>query len=135
MTPNLEQDELLTEIKISPWQESHGYAFVEFSRRHGDFAIAGVGCLIALDTNQNVKRIAITIIGVSSTPVRLFEAEKAVIGNRLQEDLMAHFDHEISLLEASNDAQTTAVYRKKIASTLLRRAINQATHRAQQGLN
>lgn len=134
MTPNLEQDELLTEIKISPWHESHGYAFVEFSRRHGDFAIAGVGCLIALDSNQNIKRLAISIIGVASTPVRLFEAEKTVIGNRLHEDLLAHLDQEISLLEASNDAQTTGIYRKKIASVLLRRAINQATQRAQQGL-
>ena len=61
----------------------------------------------------------------------VFEAEKAVIGNRLHEDLIAHLDHEISLLEASNDAQTTGVYRKKIASTLLRRAINQAIQRAQ----
>ena len=72
---------------------------------------------------------------MASTPVRLFEAEKTVIGNRLHEDLLAHLDQEISLLEASNDAQTTGIYRKKIASVLLRRAINQATQRAQQGLN
>jgi CO/xanthine dehydrogenase FAD-binding subunit len=89
---------------------------------------------VTLDSNQNIKRLAISIIGVASTPVRLFEAEKAVIGNRLHEDLIAHLDHEISLLEASNDAQTTGIYRKKIASTLLRRAINKATQRAHQSL-
>lgn len=132
MTPNLEHDELLTEIQLTPWQESHGYAFEEFSRRHGDFAIAGVGCLIALDPNACIRRIAISIIGVTSVPVRLFDAEKAMIGQTVNDSLLAYVDHAISLLEASNDAQTSGNYRKKIASNLCHRVIHQATHRAKQ---
>src|SRR5271155_4316954 len=39
MTPALEPDELLTGAAFPSWSEQHGFAFVEFSRRHGDFAI------------------------------------------------------------------------------------------------
>ena len=46
MTPATEMDELLTGVKIPAWAEGHGYAFVEFARRHGDFAITSAAALL-----------------------------------------------------------------------------------------
>jgi carbon-monoxide dehydrogenase medium subunit len=46
MTPALEPDELLTGATFPSWPAGHGYAFVEFSRRHGDFAIVSAAVLI-----------------------------------------------------------------------------------------
>src|SRR5229473_3643653 len=46
MTPALEPTELLIGIRFPQWAPRHGYAFVEFSRRHGDFAITSAAVLI-----------------------------------------------------------------------------------------
>ncbi|MEX2454296.1 MAG: FAD binding domain-containing protein [Rhodospirillaceae bacterium] len=40
MTPSFDLDEMVTDIRVPLWPEGHGYGFVEFARRHGDFAIA-----------------------------------------------------------------------------------------------
>ena len=37
----IEPDELLTEICLPRWPAGAGWSFIEFSRRHGDFAICG----------------------------------------------------------------------------------------------
>src|SRR5450755_1783863 len=39
MTSALQPDECLTKIRIPLWPQGHGHGFVEFARRHGDFAI------------------------------------------------------------------------------------------------
>ena len=46
MTPAIEEDELVTSIRIPCWPDGHGFGFVEFSRRHGDFAIASAAVLL-----------------------------------------------------------------------------------------
>lgn len=130
MTPNLQAEELLTEIEFAPWQVPHGYAFAEFSRRHGDFAIAGVGCLVALDTSGLISRIAMSVVGVSSTPCRLIRAEADLVGHQPDDKALAVVNQAIAELEASSDAQTSAQYRKRIASVLMSRALKQAVDRA-----
>lgn len=130
MTPNLEADELLTDVEFSPWTMPHGHAFVEFSRRHGDFAIAGVGCLLALDRSGLIKRIALSVIGVSSTPFRLTGTENDLIGNKPDDNALAYIHQAIDGIEASSDAQTSGQYRKRIARVLASRALEQASERA-----
>src|SRR6201987_2139856 len=36
MTPAIEPDELVTGARFPVWPDRHGYAFIEFARRHGD---------------------------------------------------------------------------------------------------
>src|SRR5205814_8170378 len=35
MTPALREGELVTSVRLPLWRKGHGYAFLEFSRRHG----------------------------------------------------------------------------------------------------
>ncbi len=46
MTPAIEPNEILTAVRFTPWAAGHGFAFVEFARRHGDFAIASAAALL-----------------------------------------------------------------------------------------
>src|SRR3954470_7814518 len=39
MAPSIELNELVTAVRFPCWSPNHSYAFIEFSRRHGDFAI------------------------------------------------------------------------------------------------
>ena len=130
MTPNLAPQEVLTSITLRLWSEPHGQAFVELARRHGDFAIAGVGCLVALDPAGKAKRVALALVGVTQAPVRLAAAEKLLAGTDLGDAALRAAAAEIDKLEALDDAHVSAAYRKRLAGVLLGRAVKQAAARA-----
>ena len=60
MTPGLEPDELLTGARFPLWPKGHGYAFIEFSRRHGDFAVVSAAALLQLDGSGKIARARMT---------------------------------------------------------------------------
>src|SRR5271156_6279592 len=80
MTPAIELDELLTGATFPCWPAGHGYAFVEFARRHGDFAIVSAAVLIEEDDNGKVTRDAVTLGGMGPAPLRASGVEPALIG-------------------------------------------------------
>jgi carbon-monoxide dehydrogenase medium subunit len=129
MTPNLEPDEALIGISLKTWREPHGHAFVEIARRHGDFAMAGVGCLLALDRNGAASRVALSLVGVTSVPLRLSAAEKSLTGSDLSSEALRAAASEIDRLDALDDAHASAAYRKRLAGVLLRRALSVAASR------
>jgi len=133
MMPSLEPNEVLAGIALETWREPYGYAFVELARRQGDFAIAGVGCLLALDGGAKVERVALSLIGVTSTPIRLRAAEKSLAGAALTDESIRAAVAEIDALEALDDAHASAAYRKRLAGVLLGRAIRRAAERAKGG--
>ena len=49
MTPAIGPDELLTRVRFPLWPRPHGWAFVEFARRHGDFAVVSAVALLEED--------------------------------------------------------------------------------------
>jgi carbon-monoxide dehydrogenase medium subunit len=120
-------DELLKEVRLKHWPHGHGFAFEEFSMRHGDFAICAVSCLVTLRASGEIDDIAIAVSGVSPTPVRLREVEVAMRGQRPSRDLFRAAAEKASALEATSDAYVTAAYRKHLARILTFRAIEKAT--------
>jgi len=130
MTPNLEPGEVLTGISLKPWQAPHGHAFVEFARRHGDFAIAAVGCLVALDAAGRARRVALSLVGLANAPIRLASAERLLTGTDLSAKAIEAAAAEAAKLEALEDAHVSAAYRKRLAGVLLGRAVKQAAERA-----
>lgn len=130
MTSSLEPNEALTSITLQRWLEPHGHSFVEIARRHGDFALAGVGCLVALDGKKKARRVALSLIGVSQTPVRLSAAERLLTGTDLSSESIAAAAAEIDTLIALDDAFASGAYRKRLAGVLLGRAVREAAARA-----
>lgn len=135
MTPNLEPDEALIGVSLTPWNEPHGAAFVEFARRHGDFAIVGVACLAALDGAGRVRRAAISLVGVDVKPVRLSEAEAALAGVVPSAEVFAEVAAAARRLDCLSDTHVSAAYRQRLAATLTRRALALALARAIGGLD
>src|SRR5919197_4734918 len=64
MTPALREGELLTAVRFPLWRKGHGAAFVEFSRRHGDFAIVSAAVLLEEDANGRIVRTSLTLGGI-----------------------------------------------------------------------
>ena len=131
MTSALAPDEVLTGVTLKPWREPHGHAFVELARRHGDFAISGVGCLLALDGKGQARRVALSLVGLTNAPLRLAAAEKLLAGQAIDARSIAAAAAEAGKIDALGDAHVSAAYRKRIAGVLVGRALKTAAARAQ----
>ena len=82
MSPALAPDELLIGVRYPLWDKGHGSCFVEFSRRHGDFAIVSAAALIQLDDQGVISRASLVLGGVDTGPVRMTEVEAILIGQK-----------------------------------------------------
>lgn len=130
MTPNLAPDEILTRVAFRPWHRSHGHGFVEFARRHGDFAVIAVGSLIEVDAAGDVARCAIVIGGAGAAPLRLAAAESLLIGNRPEPDALKAAAELAGQIEAMEDSVFSSDYRRNLSRVLTRRALDGAAEKA-----
>src|SRR5205823_9066980 len=80
MAPSIEQNELVTAVRFPRWSPNHSYAFIEFSRRHGDFAITSAAVLLEAEGAGKITRASVTLGGVGTAPTRAREVEQAIVG-------------------------------------------------------
>jgi len=133
MTPAIEADEIVTGVEFEPWPVGHGYAFVEFARRHGDFAIVAVAVLMALAGDGTVSRVSITLGGVGSGPLRCSDAESVVSGSRGGAQIFQKAAETCRHIEAMEDVHASSAYRRHLAETLTGRALESAFGRVANG--
>jgi carbon-monoxide dehydrogenase medium subunit len=129
MTPSIELDELVTGATFPHWPAGHGYAFVEFARRHGDFAIVSAAVLIEEDNTGKVSRASVTLGGMGPAPVRASEVERALIGEVIEEKRLREICETLRKLDAVDDIHAPASYRQQLATVLPRRALLKAHER------
>jgi len=132
MIPTLGPDELLTKVTIPYWAPDHGYGFVEYARRHGDFALIAVAALLETD-GDTIRRASISIGGADVRPVRLAEAETALVGENLGADAFRAAGETARGIEAMSDAYVSSAYRQRLAATLVERALIKAGERSKGG--
>jgi carbon-monoxide dehydrogenase medium subunit len=130
LTPAIEPNELLAGVRFPLWPENHGHAFVEFARRHGDFAIVSAAVLLTEDAAGKIARASVTLGGMGVAPVRAVELEQALVGNAADEDKwLREACESCRKLEAMEDIHAPAAYRQHLATVMARRAIEQARER------
>ncbi len=132
-TTALGPDELLTEVRFPVQPPGTGYAFLELSRRHGDFAIVGVAALVGLGSDGSIERTLLVLCGAGPTPMRARQAEAALRGAPPTEDRFREAG-ELAAREAqpTSDIHASADYRRRVAAVLVRRALVAATERAKE---
>ncbi len=74
MTTSLGPAEILTEIKVPVMPPGAGFAVKEFSRRHGDFAIAAIAAIVVRAADGRLS-VRLSTGGISAVPDRLRSAE------------------------------------------------------------
>jgi carbon-monoxide dehydrogenase medium subunit len=126
MTTSLQADELLAGVILPLPRRNYGHAFVEFARRHGDFAIVACGALIGLDAKGNIADAAIALSGLSHAPVRPTSIEQSLRGQKPDSTAFKAAAAEAQKLDAVADAYVTADYRRHLARVLTYRALEQA---------
>ena len=130
MMPSISDEEILTSISIPVWKNPHGYAFIEFARRHGDFAVCGAGTLVEIDANDIISKVAIVVAGVVVKPLRLSTLETDLIGKKATEDTLEYACSSAKKIEAISDVYFSTQYRQRLAGTLVKRSLEVAIERA-----
>jgi carbon-monoxide dehydrogenase medium subunit len=130
LTSAVEPDEVLTAIRFVAWPAKHGYAFVEFARRHGDFAIVSAAVLLTVDGAGKITRAAVTLGGMGTAPVRAGELEKTLIGKAPDTAFLREACESCRSFEALDDVHAPASYRQHLATVMSRRALEKAYARA-----
>jgi carbon-monoxide dehydrogenase medium subunit len=128
-TTALESDELLVEAAFPVLDPGEGWAFLEFARRHGDFALAAVACTIKLDPGGRIERVRLGACGIANTPVVLAECEDILTGDQPSGELFTRAAALASgAMGESDDPPDQRAYREHLLRGLVDRALNQAMH-------
>jgi aerobic carbon-monoxide dehydrogenase medium subunit len=115
--------EILTEILIPRQRAGQRSIFLELSRRHGDFAIAGVACQADL-AGDVVQALRLVVFGAEPYPHLARHAIAAVAGQRLSDDLAARAaaaaDDDLAPIA---DLQGSVALKRHLSRLMVRRAL------------
>jgi CO/xanthine dehydrogenase FAD-binding subunit len=130
LTTDLAPDELLLEIEVPPVPPSTGWAFTEYARRHGDFALGGAAALLTFEDGV-CRRARLALLAAADTPVRPDAAERMLEGSPVTEELAAEAARvAVADISPTGDIHGGTEYRKQLIEGMVRRAIGQATEQA-----
>lgn len=133
MMPGIAPDEIVTAVEFAPWAPAHGHAFHEFSRRHGDFAVASAAVMLERDAAGIVTRCAIAIGGIGAVPQRHPIGEGLLVGSTGAAVTLDSVIESCAELDVLGDFHGGPDYRLSVARTMLRRSLTLALARASHG--
>jgi 2-furoyl-CoA dehydrogenase FAD binding subunit len=107
-------DEMIEAVDVPCRQKDSGYAFREYGRRHGDFAIVACAAIV------NAKGVRLAVGGVADTPAARDYPD--IDGTALDDAL----NELAKSLEARDDLHATAAYRRGLVRRLSRATIEEA---------
>ncbi len=107
-------DEMVAAVRVPTAETGAGYAFAEFARRHGDFAIVAVAAI------ANADGLRVGIGGVADRPA--IRDWPALSGDALDDAL-----NELAWsLDAADDSHASARYRRELVRRLGRKTVLEA---------
>lgn len=127
MTTSLEPNEIITELRLPAWPDGRRWAFLEFARRRGDFALAGVAVFYDVNAEGQATGTHIGVIGASDRPRRLGAAERMIDGSGVgDEAIEAAAVAASEAVDPMQDFHAPTDYRRGLVKTLVERALKQA---------
>ncbi len=116
---DVRDDELAVEAALPVLPPSSGTAFVEVSRRAGDYAVCGVAAFVRLKDDGAVAAARCAYLSVAPTPLVLELTDQAADPRAAGEAARAQVQPEA-------DLHASADYRRALAGVLTERALTQA---------
>ncbi|MBI3241151.1 MAG: xanthine dehydrogenase family protein subunit M [Chloroflexi bacterium] len=133
-TTDLASDEMLVEVVLPPLPPRTGAAFIEFSRRRGDYAMLGLAAIVTLNESGACEKARLVYLNAGDGPVDAKQAADLLKGQKPSAEVFAAAaslaaEQEINpmgSIHASPD------YQRHLARVLTGRALKQAFARASQ---
>ncbi len=129
----LEQNEILTEIKIPNPNGKSGATYKKLERKVGDYAIAGAAAALQFD-GDNCSSAGIALTNVGPTPIRATEAQDALVGTSVSsDDIDKASELAAAVAQPVGDHRGSEEYKRAVVKILTARAIQTAKDRAEGG--
>ncbi len=134
-TTALEPDEILAEVAIPSLPPRTGWAFLEVSRRHGDYAQVGIAALVTLDEAGRCREARLVFLSVGDRPVEAREAARLLAGEEISQQAIEAAAEKASReeMDPTGDIHASAAFKRHLARVLTGRALRRAAERARNG--
>lgn len=120
----LEPDEIVVEVEVPTLPSTARTGFVEFARRHGDFALGGAAVVLVPDAGGVCQDARVSLLAAAPMPVRAARAEELLSGSTIDPSVItAAADAAIVGVEPTGDIHGSTKYRVKLLRTMAERAI------------
>jgi CO/xanthine dehydrogenase FAD-binding subunit len=131
LSTDIQSDEMLMDVTFPRHRTRAGTCFMEVARRRGDFAIAGVAAIVALDEDHRCSNVRLALCGVGETPVDASEAAACLLGQSVTERTISDAAAAVrEAIDPSGNVQASPDYQRHIAGILAVRTITTAHRRA-----
>ena len=126
MLTTIGQGECVSAIRFPVWPHRRiGVGFFEISARRSDFAFVAAAAQLALDDEGRCLEVVLGVGGVGDRPLRL--EVPSLVGTELDAaSVAAAVNAAAGELDATSDLHASAAYRRRVASVLCIRALEQA---------
>ena len=120
----LAEDEYIASARISHIPSGAGTAFVEVSRRQGDFALAAAAAVVGRDERGHIHMVQAAVTGGTDVPLRLPETEQALRGAQPSDLIFEEAARAgIESIEIAGDHHYPLGYRRMLLAAVLQRAL------------
>lgn len=128
LTTAVEADEILVEIELPKARANSGAAFLEVSRRHGDFALVSVAAALGAGRSGEIDDVRLALGGVAMVPVDASRTAEMLLGRKPAEPAFDELGSAVAReLAPPDDIHASALYRQEVAAGLVARALAAAS--------
>jgi aerobic carbon-monoxide dehydrogenase medium subunit len=127
-TSALEHHEMITWLSIPARKPNQGWGFVEYAHQHGDYGLAGAGCMLTLRHDGRIDEVRAAVLSAADRPL-LFVGDQAV-GAEPSADLWADLAHDWAA--RTEPAADDADYARRLCAVALAEALTAADRRLTQ---
>jgi aerobic carbon-monoxide dehydrogenase medium subunit len=130
-TTSLNEDEIVTEVRVPQPQGSFGGTYLKLERKVGDFATVGVAVHLELD-GDTIRGAGLGLTAVGARNIKATNAEEALKGKTCGDELFS----EAARLAAEatdpvSDVRGSAEYKRAVVETYVKRGLAEARAQAQ----
>ena len=125
--------EIVTEVRVPELPAHSGSAFLEFARREGDYALAGVAAVVTLADDGTIASARLGLCSVDEVPIRARAAEALLVQKQPGAEAWQVAAESLtgSLQRLPSDIHGSADYRRHLAGVIAQRALALAAERAE----
>ena len=129
----LETGEMVLKFFVPAPKAHTGASYQKYAiRGDSDITIVGAGARLTLAKDGTVAEARITLASVAPTPLRMFEAEKMLVGSKLDAEAIEKAAELCSTqVSPITDQRATREYRIEMVRVWVRHALEQALERAE----
>jgi aerobic carbon-monoxide dehydrogenase medium subunit len=134
LTTALQEQEIITEVRIPFLQAGMGGAYIKFDQPASHYALTGVCAVVSLSGDGRISNARVGVTGVGSKAYRPTAVEQALQDQPADEDAVKTAVATVADgIDVLGDIHASPEYRAHLARVLTRRAVLQAAQRSRGG--